>query len=88
MRDFSLDHKAHRVFNRSTLTIEECIYVKFEESNTLVNNIVEINSLSEDIENISLKDSSAQEDEKKLKDNTNSVVQDDEVELTQSLSRN
>ena len=37
------------------------MHVKFEESNTLVMNIVEIDFLSEYIEKISLKDSPAQE---------------------------
>jgi len=32
------------------LTIEESMYVKFKESNTLVKNIVEINFLGKDME--------------------------------------
>ena len=33
--------KAYRIFIRSTLTIEETIHVKFEESNPFVKNIVD-----------------------------------------------
>ena len=50
-------------------------------------NVVEIDCLGEDIEKISLKDLPSQEDEDKPKDNTNSEVQDVEVEPTQSLSK-
>jgi len=53
---YSNTGKAYRVFNRSTLTIEEPMHVQFEESNALVKNIVEIDSSREDIEKISLKD--------------------------------
>ena len=45
---YSNTSKAYRVFNRLTLTIEESMYVKFEESSTLVKNIKKINSLGED----------------------------------------
>ena len=69
------------------MTIEESIHIKFEEAKTLVKNVVEIDSLGEDIEKISLKDSPAQEDGYKPKDNTNCEVQDVEVEPTQSLSK-
>jgi len=79
---YSNTSKVYRVFNRSTLTIEGYLHVKFEESNTLVKNVVEIDSLGEDIEKISLKDSPAQEDEEKPIDNTNGKVQDVEVEST------
>ena len=40
---------------RSTLTIKESIHVKFEESNTFVRNVVEIDSLGEDMERITLR---------------------------------
>jgi len=39
------------------LTIEESIHVKFEESNTLVKNVVNIDSLGKDMEKITLKES-------------------------------
>jgi len=42
---YSNTSKAYRVFNRSSLTIEESIHVKFEESNAFVKNVVEIDSL-------------------------------------------
>jgi len=74
-------------FNRSFLTIEESMHVKFEESNTLMKNVVEIDFLGEDIENVSLKDLQAQEDKYKPKDNTNGEIQDVEVEPTQPLSK-
>ena len=57
--------KTYRVFNRCTLTIEQSIHVKFEESNTFVKNVVEIDSLGEDMEKIYLKDSPIQEDKPK-----------------------
>ena len=38
------------------------MHVKFEESNAFVKNVVEIDSLSEDMEKISLMDSLIQED--------------------------
>ena len=50
------------MFIKSSLTIEESMHVKFEESNAIVKNVVEIDSLGEDMEKISLKDSSIQED--------------------------
>ena len=49
---------------------------KFEESNVFVKNVVEIDSLGEDMEKISLKDSPIQEDKQK----PNGEVQKDEVE--------
>jgi len=79
--------KAYKVFNRSTLTIEEFIHVKFEESNSLVKNIVEIDSLGENFEKISMKDSPAQDEEEKPKDDTNREFQDVEVELAQPLPK-
>ena len=54
---YSNTSKAYRVFNKSSLIIEESIHVKFEESNMFVENVVEIDSLNEDMEKISLKDS-------------------------------
>ena len=42
---YSSTSKAYRVFNRSTLTIEESMHVKFEESNVVVENVVEFDSL-------------------------------------------
>ena len=82
---YSNTSKAYRVSIRSISTIKESMHVKFEESNSLVNNVVEIDFFGRDIEKISLKDLQAQEDEDKAKDNTNSEVQDVEVEPTQSL---
>ena len=67
------------------MTIEESMHVKFEERNSLVKNIVEIDFLGEVIKKILLKDSSAQENEVKPKDNTNSEVQDVEMEPSQQL---
>ena len=58
---YSNTSKAYKVINKSTLTIEESIHVKFEESNSHVKNVVEIDSLGENFEKISAKDSSAQE---------------------------
>ena len=54
---YSNTSQAYIIFNRSILTIEESIHVKFEESNTFVKNIVEIDSLDEDMEKLTLKDS-------------------------------
>ena len=56
------------------------MHVKFEESNSLVKNIVEIDSLGDDFEKVSMKDSLAQDQEEKPKDDTNGVVQEFEVE--------
>jgi len=36
--------KAYRVFSKSSLTIEESMHVKFEESNVFVKNVIEIDS--------------------------------------------
>ena len=63
------------------------MYVKFEESNALVKNVIKIDSLGEDIEKILLKDSLVQEDEDKPKDNTNCEVQDVEVEPLNHFQR-
>ena len=57
------------------------MHVKFEESNAFVKNLIEIDSLGEDIEKISLKDSPIQED----KQEPNGEVQKDEVEPSQPL---
>ena len=46
------------------MTIKASIHVKFEESNSIVKNVIEIDFLDEDMEKISLKDSSMQEDDK------------------------
>ena len=64
------------------MIIEESMHVKFEKTNAFVKNIVEIDFLGEDIEKISLKNSSAQEEEGKSKDNANDEVQDVEIEPT------
>ena len=50
------------------MTIEESIHVKFEESNAFVKNIVEIDSLDEDMERITLKDSPIKEEKLKVDD--------------------
>ena len=60
--DYSSISKAYRVFNKSSLTIEESMQVKFEESNAFVKNVVEIDPLGKDMEKISLKDSPIQQD--------------------------
>jgi len=63
---YSNTSKAYRVFNRSTLTIEESIHVKFEESNIFVKNVVEIDFLGEDMEKIALNDSPIEEENSKI----------------------
>jgi len=83
---YSHTRKAYRIFNRSTLIIEKFIHVKFEESNALVKNIVEIDSLRENMEKISLKDSPMQEEDKP-NDDEHGEVQEVKVELTQPLSK-
>ena len=67
------------------MTIEESIYVKFEESNAFVKNVTEIDFLGENMEKISLKDSPMQDDN--LKEEEHSEVQDTEVEPTQPLPK-
>ena len=62
------------------------MHVKFEESNSLVKNIVEIDSLGEDFEKVSMKDLPTQDEEEKRKDDTNREVQNVEVETTKPLS--
>ena len=42
------------------------MHVKFEKSNAFVKNVVEIDSLGEDMERITLKDSPIKEDEPKI----------------------
>jgi len=54
---YSNTSKAYRVFNWSTLTIEEFMHVKFEESNAIMKNVVKIDSLVEDFEKVFMKDS-------------------------------
>ena len=54
------------VFNKSTMTIEKSIHVKFEESNIFVENAVEIDSLGEDMERISLKDSPTEKEQSNI----------------------
>ena len=63
------------------------MHVKFEESNSLVKNILEIDSLNEDFEKVSMKDSPAQDEEKKPKDDTNGESQYVKVDPTQPLSK-
>ena len=66
------------------MTIEESMHVKFEKSNTLTKNVVEIDFLGEDIEKISLKDLPMQEEDK-LKDDEHGEVQEAKVEPAQLL---
>ena len=63
---YSNTSKTYRIFNKSTLTIEEFMHVKFEESITFIKNIVEIDSSGEDMEKVTLKDSPIQEDKPKF----------------------
>ena len=65
------------------MTIEESIHVKFEESNIFVKNVVKIDFLVEDMEKVTLKDSSIQEDKPKL--NKQGEVQAVEVAPTLPL---
>ena len=48
------------------MTIEESIHDKFEESNAFLKNVVEIDSLDEDMERITLKDSPIEEEKPKI----------------------
>ena len=73
--------KTYRVFSRSTLTIEESIHVKFEESNIFMKNVVKIDSLGEDMEKITLKDSPIKEEKSKI--DVQDEVQEVEMEPTQ-----
>ena len=50
-------------------------------------NVIEIDSLDEDFQKFSKKDSLTQENEDKQMDNTNGEVQEDEVEPTQPLRK-
>ena len=81
--EYSSTSKANRVFNKSSHTIEESMHVKFEESNAIVENVVEIDLLGEDMEKISLKDSPIQED----KQESIGEVQKDEVKQSQPLPK-
>ena len=58
------------------------MHVKFEKTNKFVKNVIEIDSLDEDMKKISLKDSPMQEDDKP-KDGEHGEAQKIEVELTQ-----
>ena len=63
---YSNTSMAYRIFIKSILTIKEFMHVKFEESNAFVKNVIEIDSLGEDIEKVTLKDSPIQEEKPKL----------------------
>ena len=63
---YSYTSKAYRIFNRLTLTIEESMHMKFEESNSFVKNILEIDFLGEDFEKNFMKDSLAQEENERM----------------------
>ena len=80
---YSNTSKVYRVFNKSSLTIEESMHVKFEEFDAFVKNVVDIDTLGEDMEKVFLKDSPTQEDKQKF----NGEVQDDEVEPSQPLPK-
>ena len=80
---YSTTSKAYRVFNRSSLTIEESMHVKFEESNVVIENVVEFDSLGEDMEKLFLKDSPIQEE----KEEPIGDVQKDEVKDSQPLPK-
>ena len=80
---YSNTSKAYRVFNKLSLTIEESMHVKFEESNTFVKNVVEIDSLGEYMEKITLKDSPIEEEKPKI--DVQSEDQEVEVEPPQPL---
>ena len=58
----------------------------FEESNSLVKNVVKIDSLGENFEKIFMIDLPAQEEDDKKKDDTNGEYRNIEVEPTQPLS--
>ena len=60
------------------MTIEESIHVKFEEFNAFMKNVVEINSLGEDMERITLKDSPMKEEKSRI--DVQGEVQEVEVE--------
>jgi len=59
------------------------MHVKFEESNSLVKNVVEINSFDENFKKIFMEDLPAQEEDNKKKDDTNGEDHNMEVEPTQ-----
>ena len=61
------------------------MHIKFEKSNAFVNNVVEINSLGEDMEKVTLKDSPILEDKPQLDEQCE--VQEVEVTPTLSLSK-
>ena len=87
---YSSTSKAYRIFNRYTLTIEESMYVKFEESNKFVKNIVDvqINSLCKKMDKATLKDTPIQEkskDEEPSKNDQEECLE--EVQPSQPLPR-
>ena len=82
---YSNTSKAYRVFNKSSLKIEEFMHVKFEESDAFVKNVVEIDTLGEDMEKVSLKDSPIEEE--KLKIDEQVEVHEVEVEPIQPLPK-
>ena len=61
---YSNSDKTYKVFNRSTLTIEKSMHVKFEKPNAFMKNVIEIDSFGEDMKKITLKDSPLQETNK------------------------
>ena len=61
------------------------MHVKFEESNSLVKNIMQIDSLDKNFAKIFMKDSPAQEKDDKKKNDTNGKDHNIEVETIQSL---
>ena len=69
--------------NKSSHTIEESMHVKFEKSNAIVENVVEIDSLGEDMEKISLKDSPIQDEMQE----SIGEIKKDEVEQSQPLPK-
>ena len=62
---YSNTSKAYRIFNRLSLTIEESIHVKFEESNLFVKNVIEIDALEEGLEKVTLEDTPTMGDKPK-----------------------
>ena len=68
------------------MTIEESMHVKLEESNSLVKNTVEIDSLGEIFEKIFIINLPAQEEDDKKKDGTNGKGLNIEVEPIGSIN--
>ena len=73
---YSSTSKAYRVFNRSSLTIEESIHVKFEESNLFVKNVVEIDALHEGLEKVTLEDTPTMGDKPKDDEGSEAKIQE------------